>query len=66
MEIKCIKSADILLDIDCVNKGGLDLSKEVLWVFVGQREAVLQPVKVLDQKKDTNPYNISPIEMRSL
>ena len=51
MEIKCIKSAARLLNIDCVNKGGLDLSKEVLWVSVGQRAAVLQAVKVGGQKK---------------
>ena len=30
MEIKCINSAARLLEIDCVNKGDLDLSKEVL------------------------------------
>ena len=35
MEIKCIEIATRLLDIDCVNKRGLDLSKEVLWVSVG-------------------------------
>ena len=51
MEIKCIKSAARLLDINCVNKGGLDLSKEVLWVSVGQRAAVLHAVKVGGQKK---------------
>ena len=51
MEIKCIKSAARLLDRDCVNKGGLDLSKEVLWASVGQRAAVLQAVKVGGQKK---------------
>ena len=51
MEIKCIKSAARLLDKDCVNKGGLDLSKEVLWVSVGQRAAVLRAVKVGGQKK---------------
>ena len=51
MEIKCIKSAARLLNIDCVNKGGLDLSKEVLWASVGQRAAVLQAVKVGGQKK---------------
>ena len=50
-EIKCIKSPATLLNIDCVNKGGLDLSKEVLWVSVGQRAAVLQAVKVGGQKK---------------
>ena len=50
-EIKCNKSAARLLNIDCVIKGGLDLSKEVLWVSVGQRAAVLQAVKVGGQKK---------------
>ena len=51
MEIKCIKSAARLLNIDCVNKGGLDLFKEVLWASVGKRAAVLQAVKVGGQKK---------------
>ena len=51
MEIKCIESAARLLDIDCVNKGGLDLSKEVLWDTVDQRAAVLQAVKVGGQTK---------------
>ena len=51
MEIKYIKSADRVLDRDCVNKRGLDLSKEVLWVSVGQRAADLQAVKVGGQKK---------------
>ena len=51
MEIKCIKSAARLLDIDCVNKGGLDLFKEVLWVSVGQKAAVLKAVKVGGQKE---------------
>ena len=36
MEIKCIESAARLLNIDCVSKGGLDLSKEVLLVSEGQ------------------------------
>ena len=51
MEIKCIKSAARLLNIDCVNKRDLDLSKEVLWASVGQRAEVLQAVKVGGQKK---------------
>ena len=51
MEIKCIKSAARLLNIDCVNKGGLDLSKEVLWVSVGQKKAVLGAFKVGGKKK---------------
>ena len=46
MEMKCIKSAARLLDIDCDNKGGLDLSKEVLWVSVGQKAAEQRAVKV--------------------
>ena len=46
MEIKCIKSAARLLDRDWVNIEGLDLSKEVLWVSVGQLAAKLQAVKV--------------------
>ena len=51
MGMKCIKSAARLLDIDCVNKKGLDLSKEVLWVSVGQRAAELRAVKVGGRKK---------------
>ena len=39
------------MDIDFVNKKGLDLSKKVLWVSVGQRAAVLRAVKVGGQKK---------------
>ena len=41
MEIKYIKSAAKVLNRDCVNKGGLDLSKNVLWVSVGQGAADL-------------------------
>ena len=51
MEIKYIKSTARVLNRNCVNKGGLDLSKEVLWVSVGQRAADLRAVKVGDQKK---------------
>ena len=51
MEMNCIKSASRLLTIDCVKKVGLDLSKEVLWVSVGQRAAVLQAVKVGGKKR---------------
>ena len=45
------KNAAILLNGACVNRRGLDLSKEVLWVSVGQRTAKLQVVKVGDLKK---------------
>ena len=55
MEIRCLKSASRLLDRNCVteegvNKRGLDLFKEVLWVFVGQRVAELPSVKVRGNK----------------
>ena len=46
MEIKYIKSAARVLNRDCVNKGDLDLSKNVLWVSVGQGAADLRAVKV--------------------
>ncbi len=46
-----MKSAARLLDRDCVNKGGLDLSKEVLWGSVGQGAVELQVVKVGGKKK---------------
>ena len=35
MKMKYIKSASRLLDRKWVNEGGLDVSKEVLWVSVG-------------------------------
>ena len=50
MGIKCIKSAFRLLNIDCVNKRDSDLSKEILWVSVDQRAAVLQAFKVGGKK----------------
>ena len=46
MEIKYIKSTARFLNRDCVNKGGLYLSKEVLWVSVGQMASDLGAVKV--------------------
>ena len=51
MEIKYIQSAARVLNRNCVNKRGLDLSKNVLWVSVGQRAADLPAVKVGGQKK---------------
>ena len=51
MEIEYIKSAAKVLNRHFFNKGGLDLSKNVLWVSVGQRAADLQAVKVGGQKK---------------
>ena len=51
MEIEYIISTVRLLDRVWVNKGGLDLSKKVLWVSVGQRAADLRAVKVGGQQK---------------
>ena len=51
MEMKYIKSAARVLNRDCVNKRGLHLSKNVLWVSVGQGVADLRAVKVGGQKK---------------
>ena len=51
MEVKYIKSAARVLDRNYFNKRGLDLSKKVLWVSVGQRAADLQAVKVGGQNK---------------
>ena len=49
--MKYIKISASLLSRDYVNKGGLDLFKEVLWVIVGKRAAELWAVKVGSQKK---------------
>ena len=46
MKMKYFKSTARHLDTVLVNKGGLDLSKEVLWVSVGQRALELRAVKV--------------------
>ena len=46
MEMKYLKSGARLLDRKYFNKGYLDLSKEVLWVSLGQREAKLPAIKV--------------------
>ena len=46
MVTKYPKSAARLLDRDCINKGGLDLFKEVLWVSIRQGAAELRAVKV--------------------
>ena len=57
--MKYVKSAARLLDRNCVNKGGLDLSEEVLWVSLGQRAAEIRAVKVGGQRK------ILPIRLRA-
>ena len=46
MEIKYIQSDARLLDGDYVNRGGLNLCKDVLWVSADQRAADLRAVKV--------------------
>ena len=51
MEITYVKNAARLLDRNWVNKNDLDLSKEVLWVSVGQRAAELPAIKVEVLKK---------------
>ena len=53
--MKYVKSAPRLFTRNWINKEGLDLSKMVLWVSVGQRAAELRAVKVGGQK------NILPI-----
>ena len=52
MEIKYIKSAARVLNRACINKGGLDLLENVLWVSVSQGVADLQAVKVGGLKKN--------------
>ena len=48
--MKYIKSGARLLNRNFVNKGGLDFSKKVQWVSVGQRAADLQAFKVGGKK----------------
>ena len=50
MEIEFVKSAARLSDRKWINKRGLDLSKEVLWVSVDQSVAELKAVKVRGKK----------------
>ena len=63
MEMKYIKSAARVLNRNCVNKGGLDLSKNVLWVSLGQRAADLRAVKVGGQKKI---FPIGPVRAKRI
>ena len=46
MGIEYTKSPAALLKTVYVNKGGLDLSKRVLWVSIGQRAAKIPAFKV--------------------
>ena len=50
-EKSVLKNAASLFIGNYVNNRGLDLSKEVLWVSVGQKAAVLRAVKVGGKKK---------------
>ena len=63
MEIKYIKSAARVLNRDCVNKGGLDVFKNVLWVSVGQGAADLRAVKVGGQKEN---LPIGPLQAKQV
>ena len=51
MDIKYIKSAARVLNRKFVNKGGLDLSKNVLWVSVGQGQQIYRLSKLEVKKK---------------
>ena len=53
MEMKYIKSAVRVLNRSCVNKRGLDLSKNVLWISVGEGAADLRAIKVVGLKKNS-------------
>ena len=53
--MKYLKSTARLLHRNYVNKRGLDLSKEVLWVSVGQFATKLQAVRVGALKKVLSP-----------
>ena len=53
MEKEYLKRAAWLLDRDFLNRRGLDLSEEVLWVSLGQRAAELPSIKVKGLKKNS-------------
>ena len=61
MEIKYIESADRVLNRNYVNKGGLDLSKNILWVSVDQGAADLQAVKVGGKKNSADRPGSNPL-----
>ena len=60
MEMKYMKRAARFLNRNYVNRRGLDLSKEVLWVFVGQRAAEVRAVKVGGKKKFCRATGLEP------
>ena len=53
VNFKSLKSATRLLNRVCVGRRGLDISKEVLWISVRQREAKLPAGKVGGLKKNS-------------
>ena len=58
--IKYLKNAACLFDREYVNRGGLDISNEVMWVALGQRAAELLAVKVGGWKKFCNSAQFKP------
>ena len=60
MEMKYIKSAASVLNRVFGNKGGLDFSKYLLWVSVGQGAVDLQVVKVGGKKKICRLAGLEP------
>ena len=65
MEIKYVKSVARVLDRNWVNKGGLDLSKEVLWDSVGQRAKEVQAIKVAGEKKSAALQRVAQVQSSS-
>ena len=58
MEIKYIESAARVLNRDCVNKRGLDLSKNVLCVTIENRQSpfyIVNRVTLVGKKYIKNP-----------
>ena len=60
MEMNYLKSADRHLNRIYVNRTALDLSKEALWVSVGQRATELPAIKVGGQKNFFRAARIEP------
>ena len=64
MEMKYLKYATRLLNRDCVNTRGLDLSKEVLWVSVSQRTAAW-PTNILLALEHGTVFNMDFVLLKS-
>ena len=63
-EIKYLKNASRLFDRVYVKRGGLDLSKEVLRISVGQKAAELPAVKIGGQKNSATQLSSNPTRLR--